>query len=454
MPHGTSLHVFYIIFFMCDTFIATPKYTKNKTFIFGKNSDREPNEAQSILHIPRKKQTDSLLKCTYISIPQVKQTNAIIISKPFWMWGAEMGINEHGLVIGNEAVFSKISAKKKSKVLTGMDLIRLALERTSNAEDAINTISSLIEKYGQGGKGGYKNNLYYFNSFIIADKKSAWVMETADNYWVAKKIESYYSISNRLTIDNDFDLSSKDIEVLARKNGFVKKNQEFSFKNAFSDWFFTYFSKSKQRLDATCNLATPSGEFTINSAIKILTSHHENNFRPQKNYAGGSVCMHANGMLNPTQTTGSMIVELHKDKLPKILLTGTSNPCLSLYKPFVFGGNAILENNITEPSQSFDNSLWWTAEKFHRQVIKNYPENVKLFKNDLKETQKNILENYNNIFDDFEKTNKYSETAIKLHLSKISEWSDTLKNKNNKEKSNLFYKNFWKKQNKFVNLEN
>jgi len=437
---------------MCDTFIATPKYTKNKTFIFGKNSDREPNEAQSILHIPRKINQEKSLECTYISIPQVKETNAIIISKPFWMWGAEMGINEHGLVIGNEAIFSKISANKKSKVLTGMDLIRLALERTKNADDAIVLISTLIAKYGQGGNGGYKNNLYYFNSFIIADKKSAWVMETIDNYWVAKKIKNYYSISNRLTINNDYDLSSPKIEELVRQNNFIKKNQEFSFKNAFSDRFLTHFSKSKQRLNATCNLAAPIGEFTINSAIKILTSHYEHNFKPYKNYAGGSVCMHANGILNPTQTTGSMIVELSKNKLPKILLTGTSNPCLSLYKPFVFGGNTILENNTVEPVHYFDKTLWWTAEKFHREVTKNYMENTKIFKNDLKQTQKQILDNYGNIFDDKLKTDDYSKSTIKLHLSKISEWSEAIKNKGNKRGNSIFYDFFWKKQNKVVRL--
>ena len=48
------------------------------------------------------------------------------MSKPAWMWGAEMGANEHGVAIGNEAVWNRLSDTEYDAVprLLGMDLLR------------------------------------------------------------------------------------------------------------------------------------------------------------------------------------------------------------------------------------------------------------------------------------------------------------------------------------------
>ena len=41
------------------------------------------------------------------------------------MWGAEMGANEHGVCIGNEAVSTKLESDEDLKEkLLGMDLVR------------------------------------------------------------------------------------------------------------------------------------------------------------------------------------------------------------------------------------------------------------------------------------------------------------------------------------------
>jgi len=80
---------------MCDTFGIKMSWSGTDGSIFGKNSDREPDETQLIVSYPACiDNSDEYLDCTYIKIPQAKRTNAVLLSKPFWIWGAEMGVNE------------------------------------------------------------------------------------------------------------------------------------------------------------------------------------------------------------------------------------------------------------------------------------------------------------------------------------------------------------------------
>ena len=93
---------------MCDTFVALGNVTADGRVMFAKNSGREPNEAQWLAYYPpAEHRRGSPLTCTYVEIPQVRRTYGVLLSKPFWMWGGEMGINEHGVAIGNEAVRTK-----------------------------------------------------------------------------------------------------------------------------------------------------------------------------------------------------------------------------------------------------------------------------------------------------------------------------------------------------------
>lgn len=433
---------------MCDTFIALPKATEDGSIIFAKNSDREANEMQIIeFHPPKNYTTNSKVKCTYIEIPQIKKTNGVLISRPFWMWGAEMGVNEHGVTIGNEAVFTKLKVSK-SNVLTGMDILRLTLERSKSASNAKNIIIDLLQKYGQGGVCGYQDKgMYYHNSFIIADKKEAWVLETAGEFWAAKKVKDYYAISNGLTIGSDYDEVHQEAESYARKKGWVKG--KFHFSNAFSDFFYTTFSACKMRKNrADKILKNNFKKINVKSAIAHLRDHNSDNFNPTKPLLGNTICAHAGNSItrNASQTTGSLIVHL-KDNDFTVWVTATSAPCISMFKPIWFDKEVVpyLGKKLTDVYD--DNSFWWRHEILHREVLKNYTQRVGIIEKERNNFENNLI---NRVYDSNKKGFEISKTAFEEHKLLIEKWIAEVKEIQLKNSYNFFYKTYWKKLNKKV----
>jgi len=242
--------------FSCDTWVALRDTTSGGVTIFAKNSDRLQFDCQPLLFHPgRKWPAESSVNLGRLSIPQVGKTYATLGSSPYWCWGYEEGINEFGVAIGNEGIWTKVLSgqieahKKGSRVEpgpTGMDLVRLGLERGRSAREALDVITALVERYGQFGSGLPTMGLEgaYENSYLIADPNEAWVLETAGTHWIARKFTSgSTSISNTLSIGDQWDLSSADIVNLAIEKGWweEEKADEFHFTKA-------YLVESQERL--------------------------------------------------------------------------------------------------------------------------------------------------------------------------------------------------------------
>jgi len=306
---------------MCDTLVALPSVTKQNYIIFGKNSDRPEDEVQLITTVPAQRHDpEEQIQCTYIAIPQVEQTYEIILSQPAWMWGAEMGANQCGVVIGNEAVYTKEKVRKQG--LLGMDLVRLGLERSATAKEALMVITHLLEEHGQGGNcsnGG--ENWYYHNSFLIADPKEAYVVETADGWWVAEKVETARSISNCLSIRGTGDFRRPGIVQYAMEQGYCALEDEFDFARTFSEYpDDDGVSLTPRAQKSAALLKSHSGEITAELMQEFLREHET------------GLCMH--GYM---ETTGSQVSQLKtREKKSIHWFTGSPKNCLSIYKPYIF----------------------------------------------------------------------------------------------------------------------
>jgi len=290
---------------MCDTFVALSSDTADGSVIFAKNSDRPASEAQSIRRYGGQTHpTGDVVRCTYVEIPQVTVTAAILLSQPDWMWGAEMGANEHGVVIGNEAVWTR--APLGPPALLGMDLVRLGLERSRTANHAVDIIAGLLETHGQGGACAENDPSFaYHNSFLLADAGEAWILETADRDWVAERVTTgFRNISNGLSIRTNYEKSSQNLV-----------GHDIDFADHFSDGSVQLDPTSRESWGGRL-MAKHSGRITPETMIDIL-SHHDS-----------GICMHG-----AFATTASMVSRLTLNDPGEHWMTGAPHPCEAPFKP-------------------------------------------------------------------------------------------------------------------------
>lgn len=149
-------------------------------------------------------------------------------------------INEHQLIIAETTFGGREELVNPDGIVDYGSLIYITLQRAKTAREAIRVIDGLLQEYGYPSEG---------ESFSIADKDEAWIMEIVGKgsiekgaVWVAVRIPDGYvcAHANQSRIhhfplnDPQNCLYSKDVISFARKAGYFNgKDEEFSFCDTY-----------------------------------------------------------------------------------------------------------------------------------------------------------------------------------------------------------------------------
>lgn len=346
---------------MCDTLVARPGATQHHTMLFAKSADCEVNEANAIARIPAKKHVKGeAVRVTHLVIPQAEQTYEVFLTKAFWTYGCEIGVNEFGLAMGEEAVYTTEMAEEKDGLI-GPDLMRLGLERGRNCHEAIEVMTSLLETYGQGGSAELKGNSHFDSSFLMADTHEAYILETAGRKWAVRQVDDVGSISNMLGIASNWTRCSQP-----------------AIGGEKLDWARTYalpeippnLGAPDRQAITYKGLVAKKGQIDVRTMFDIMRQHSQG-YHPATAGAHRNICVHAGPQENRWwQADGVMVTDVSQDGVIA-WVTGTSGNCVSIFKPVFLGVD--LPDIGPYPDEHFDpRSLWWKHELLHRRAMADF----------------------------------------------------------------------------------
>ncbi len=309
---------------MCDTLCVVA----DQGTLFAKNSDRPRGEAQLLETLPRRA-AGSNLATTHLTIPD-DGAYTLVGSRPAWCWGLEHGVNEHRVAIGNERVYTRDDPDAAPTGLTGMDLVRLGLERARSGDEAVAVMTGLLERHGQGGRCRADRDEAYFSSFLIADPSGAWVLETSGRSWAAARRARGAAISNALTVGDDWSAASVDVPAGSRFD--ARRDPEHP----------TGPAERRRAVTAAC-VTSGSAPLTPGDLVSILRDHGATAWgRPGRTGAvpppdhdgdtAWTVCLHLPDL--GLATTASLVAELPRDRdVPVRAWAALGSPSASVYVP-------------------------------------------------------------------------------------------------------------------------
>ncbi len=200
----------------CDMLVALGSATTDQQTLVGMNFYLAGRERCRLRHLPASHHTpDETITTGQLQLPQVRSTPAVLGLQSEGAWGLLHGCNEHQVVLGVTHWRSRLAPKHPG--LSGTDLVRLGLERSRSARQAIEVLTDLMARHGHGAPGTSSASV-----FLIADPKEAYLLEAAGSCWALLDCRETRAVSDVAMIRQDWQRLSPGLAERAVAEGWWK----------------------------------------------------------------------------------------------------------------------------------------------------------------------------------------------------------------------------------------
>jgi dipeptidase len=350
-----------------DMVVALGPATVDGQTLFGHNSDRPLRERQSIRRVPgREFAPDEKVKTNNLELPQARHTDTVLGAQPEGCWGYTQGVNDQGVAAGCAVLHNKIPCSGPG--LLGTDLVRLVLERSRNARQAVDLLIDFVGQYGQSEPLG--NPPQGDSSFLIADSTEAFAIETAGRHWVYQEIREVRAAGNACIIRQDWNRISPGLsDSVIRQGWWPADGSKLDFAGAVTENPMGHASGLRRWGRATLLLEQQNGHIDGAFLRRVLADHYEGTHfevDPLASLTGPmTLCQH--GVVPGTsQTATSMVAQLgSRGGSLNVVGCAFGPPCCGVYFPLFVEGEIPEVFSGATPSAE---SLWTRAVQLNQRL--------------------------------------------------------------------------------------
>jgi secernin len=315
-----------------DMVVALPRAAADGVALFGQNCTRPADRGVGLACEPaRSRALGESVRLQNLTLPQPRQTFAVLGVQPPGEWGFLGGVNERHVAVGQTTMATRLPSARPG--LTGCELVRLTLERAGGARQAVDCLTDLVTRHGQGDGGAD-------HAFLVADGREAYVVETAGEHWAVQEVGAVRAVSEACLLRQDWDRISRGLADLAVGKGWwACDGSKLDFAGVVAPGA-NRAAALRRWGQATLHLEQHSGRLDLDRVRRILSGHSESvvDAAPPNAFAmERSLCRYPLDADGPA-TAASLVAELREPDGPALAWCAPGPPGLGVYFPVFLDG--------------------------------------------------------------------------------------------------------------------